>query len=170
MKQSKKMIKTRQPTKKIKSFSLDDSIYVELQELFNKSDSHISLSILVNNYLKQLLAYLKEAEETISLEKSDLPLTDIIYNTLKIEYFNSMSTEYLKESIKLLDIEQFRNLIRSGAMTPLFSNDRIRNLIDTHEASKLGMKIDDYSRMKEEREFGHIEGQDGLKVKAKKIK
>jgi len=102
--------------KKVKSFNIDDKIYKNLVELFEESGTQISLSVLVDEFLRKLYVYVIEADGVIKRQKSDLPLSQIVYDCRQIEYFREAN----KKDIRVL------------------------NLIWSHEASQRGMSLDEY--------------------------
>lgn len=99
--------------KKVKSFNLDDKIYKNLMELMEASGAQITLSAFVDEFLRKLYIYLIEADGVIKKNKSDLPLSQVIYDCRDIEYF--------REANK--------------------NDNRIKNLIWSSEASRKGMSL-----------------------------
>jgi hypothetical protein len=108
--------KVEKPIKKVKSFNLDDKIYINLMGLLETSGTQVTLSALVDDFLRKLYVYLVEAEGVIKKRKSGMGLGDVLYNCMNIEYF--------RESNK--------------------DDNRILNLIYSHEAFKEGMSLHEY--------------------------
>jgi len=106
----------KKPLKKIKSFNLGETIYKDLTKLLEDTGVQVSLSVLVDDFLRKLYVYLIEAEGFIKKRKSALPLSQVIYDC---QYF-----EYFREANK--------------------KNLRVLNLIWVHEASQHGMTLTEY--------------------------
>jgi hypothetical protein len=143
IKQPKRKIKS---VKKIRSFNIDEKIYSKLMEILEDSNSPIGLSVLVNEFLRQFCEYLIKAKELLQREDtdSDLPLADVIYDSLKIKYFDSMSFAMFKEFIELIKHPTIKNIMTSEGYSPLWAETRVSNLIDIHEASKRNMSVGHY--------------------------
>lgn len=107
---------TKKSLKKVKSFNLDDKIYNDLMEILEASGTQTTLSALVNDFLRKLYVYLIEADGIIKREKSDLPLSQVIYDSSEIEYFR----------------------------TPYKKDNRVLNLIWSRAASANGQSLVDY--------------------------
>jgi hypothetical protein len=109
---AKKQLK---PVKKVRSFNIDDRIYNGLMELLEESGTQITLSVLVDEFLRKLYVYLLEADGVLKKAGADI-LSSVIYDCMNIEYF--------RESNK--------------------KNTRIYNLIYSHQASKAGMSLSEW--------------------------
>ena len=106
------------PLKKIKSINLDDRVYSGLMEILESSGSPVTLSALVDDYFRKLFVYMIEAEGLLKKEKSDIPLSNVLYDCLNIEYFREPGKKY----------------------------NRIMNLIWANEASKQGLSLTQWFR------------------------
>lgn len=101
--------------KKIRSFNIDDKVYNGVMGLLESSGTQITLSSLVDDFLRKLYVYLIEVEGVMEKKGSDLPFSHVIQDCMSVEYFREIK----------------RNI-------------RISNLILSHEASKAGLSVKDY--------------------------
>ena len=115
-KKTEKKPASKKPVKKIKSFNLDDRVYNGLMEFLENSGTQVTLSALVDGFLRKLYVYLLEAEGVIKKANSDLPLSRVVYDSMDIEYFRESNRK----------------------------NTRFRNLIWSHQASKEGKTLSEY--------------------------
>ena len=150
MKQPKRKTES---AKKVRSFNIDDGVYGKLMKILEESKSPVGLSVLVNEFLKQFYDYLIKAEKKLKKARTDLPLCDVVYDSLKMKYFESLSFGMFHEWLELSKHKKFRDLmdsVRSRQEMPLWADTRINNLINTHEASKRGMTVEKYIQDKYE--------------------
>ncbi|MFA4829208.1 MAG: hypothetical protein WC855_13320 [Thermodesulfovibrionales bacterium] len=103
------------PLKKIRSFNIGDKVYNGVMELLGSSGTQITLSSLVDDFLRKLYVYLIEMEGVMEKKGSDMPFSHVIQDCMSVEYFREIK----------------RNI-------------RISNLILSHEASKAGLSVKDY--------------------------
>ncbi len=132
-------------------------------KILEESNSHIGLSVLVNEFLKQLYDYLIKAEKNLKKEKTDLSIADVIYDSLKMKYFESMSFGMFVELLEGIKNPKFRLLmdhVKSRGEMPFWEETRISNLINSHEASKRGMTVEQYLKDK----YGEFEADEGLRL------
>ncbi len=101
--------------KKVRSFNIDDRIYNGLMEMLAESGTQITLSVLVDEFLRKLYVYLLEADGVLKKADADI-LSSVVYDCMNIEYF--------RESNK--------------------KNMRVRNLIWSHQATQEGMSLSDW--------------------------
>jgi hypothetical protein len=133
--------------KKVKSFNIDDEVYSKLMKILDESKSPIGLSVLVNEFLRQFYEYLTKATKKLKDEKTDLSIADVVYDSLKMRYFDSMSFNMFVELLDGIKNPKFKMLIehvQSRGEMPLWPETRITNLINSHEASKRGMTVEQY--------------------------
>lgn len=152
--------------KKVKSFNIDDEVYSKLMKILEESKSPIGLSVLVNEFLRQFYEYLTKATKILKEEKTDLSIADVVYDSLKMRYFDSMSFNMFVELLEGIRNPKFKMLmehVQSKGEMPLWSETRINNLINSHEASKRGMTVEQYLKDK----YGEFEADEGLTLIAK---
>lgn len=92
--------------KKIKTFSVDESVYDELMGLFRDSNAEVSLSYFVDKSLKELLEYLRVIED---MKKGDIqytvPMSYIIDNVVRSKHMTSIEVRGSDETSEEVEYE-----------------------------------------------------------------
>jgi hypothetical protein len=86
--------------KKVKSFTLDEDIYISLATVFKENKVEGSLSLFVHNCLKELLEYINGIKQEVEIRHFNVPLSYIIDEMVKNPLLLGRTTDQEHEDPK----------------------------------------------------------------------